>query len=155
MPKPMQFTTVASVGVVASAAVDPYRPKNPKPVACSVVSEIRATKAQPPRPAALPRQQARPADRCSAAASTVTAEVRCQRRMLAARLVAANVGAKTVPTEVIGRPPVVIVVGTEDDQLAIPFTPEIRQQREVPPRGPHDVDPRSPRPVAGVDCGFA
>jgi hypothetical protein len=32
------------------------------PVACSVVSEIRVTKVQPPSPAALPRQQAQPVD---------------------------------------------------------------------------------------------
>jgi hypothetical protein len=30
--------------------VEPYRPKKPMPVACSVVSEIIVTKAQPPSP---------------------------------------------------------------------------------------------------------
>lgn len=89
------------------------------PVACSVVSEIRVTKVQPPSPAALPRQQAQPAERCSAAESTTAAEVSRQRRMLAARFVAANVGVDTVPTEVTGKPSVVIVVVTDGDQLAI------------------------------------
>ena len=46
---------------MASAAVEPFNPKNPMPVACNVVSEIRVTNVQPPRPAALPRQQAQPA----------------------------------------------------------------------------------------------
>ena len=44
--------------------------------------------------------------------------------MLAARLVAASVGVDTVPTEVMGRPSVVIVVVTEGDQLAIRLTPK-------------------------------
>ena len=44
--------------------------------------------------------------------------------MLAARLVAASVGCETVPTEVIGRPSVVIVVVTDGDQLAIRLTPK-------------------------------
>ena len=57
-PMPMQLTTVARVSVVASAAVDPSRPKKPMPVGCRVVSEIRVTKVQPPSPAALRRQQA-------------------------------------------------------------------------------------------------
>ena len=35
--------------------------------------------------------------------------------MLAARLVAASVGVETVPTDVMGRPSVVIVVVTEGD----------------------------------------
>ena len=91
------------------------------PVACRVVSERRVTKVQPPRPAALPRQHAHPAERCSATESTTAAEVRRQRRMEAARLVAASVGCDTVPTEVIGRPSVVIVVLVEGDQLAIRF----------------------------------
>ena len=93
------------------------------------------TRVQPPRPAALPRQQAQPALRCSAAASTVAAEVRRQRRMLAARLVAANVGVETVPTEVIGRPSVVIVVVTEGDQLAIRFTPKCGCSGKSRPEG--------------------
>ena len=88
------------------------------PVACSVVSEILVTKVQPPSPAALPRQQAQPAERWSATESTTAAEVRRQRRMLAAKLVAASVGVDTVPTEVMGRPSVVIVVVTDGDQLA-------------------------------------
>ena len=94
------------------------------PVACRVVSNIRVTNVQPPRPAALPRQQAQPAERCSAAESTTAAEVRRQRRKLAARFVAASVGVDTVPTEVIGRPSVVIVVVTDGDQLAIRLTPK-------------------------------
>ena len=85
------------------------------PVACRVVSEIRVTKVQPPNPAALPRQQAQPAERWSATESTTAADVRRQRRMLAARFVAASVGCETVPTEVIGRPSVVIVVVTDGD----------------------------------------
>ena len=88
------------------------------PVACKVVRESRVTKVQPPSPAALPRQQAQPAERCSATESTTAAEVRRQRRMEAARLVAASVGCETVPTLVIGRPSVVIVVVTDGDQLA-------------------------------------
>lgn len=82
------------------------------PVACSVVSEIRVTKVQQSSPAALPRKQAQPAERCSAADSTTAAEDSRQRRMLAARLVEASVGVDTVPTDVIGRPSVVIVVVT-------------------------------------------
>ena len=89
-----------------------------------MVSDSRVTKVQPPRPAALPRQQAQPADRCSATESTTAAEVRRQRRILAARLVAASVGCETVPTEVIGSPSVVIVVVTDGDQLAMRFTPK-------------------------------
>nr|MBA3325744.1 hypothetical protein [Paracoccaceae bacterium] len=54
------------------------------PVACSVASEIRVTKVQPPIPAALPRQQAQTALRCSAAEPAVAAEVERQRRMLVA-----------------------------------------------------------------------
>ena len=42
-----------------------------------------------------------------------------QFRHLADRIVAASVGCDTVPTEVIGRPSVVIVVLTGGDQLAI------------------------------------
>ena len=76
------------------------------PVACRVVSERRVTKVQPPSPAALPRHQAQPAERCSATESTSAAEVRRQRRMLAARLDAASVGVETVPTDVMGRPSV-------------------------------------------------
>ncbi len=105
------------------------------PVACRVVSEIRVTKVQPPRPAALPRQQAQPADRWSATESTTAAEVRRQRRMLAARFVAASVGCETVPTEVIGRPSVVIVVLTEGDQLAIRFTPKCGCSGKSRPEG--------------------
>lgn len=74
------------------------------PVSCRVVSETRVTKVQPPKITALPRQHAQPAERCSAAESTTPADVSRQRRMLAARFVAASVGVDTVPTEVIGRP---------------------------------------------------
>jgi transposase len=88
------------------------------PVACRVVSEIRVTKVQPPSPVALPRQQAQPAERCSAAESTTAAEVSRQRRMLAARFVAASVGVDTVPTEVMGKPSLVIVVVVEAARLA-------------------------------------
>ncbi len=77
------------------------------PVACSVVSEIRVTKVQPPRPAALRRQQAQPAERYSAAASTVAAKVSRQRRMEAARFVKRPAGNRAA--EVMGRPSVVIV----------------------------------------------
>lgn len=96
--------------MVASAAVDPYRPKKPIPVACNVVIEIRVTKVQPPRPTALPRQQAQPAERWSATESTTAADVRRQRRIEAARFVAASVVCETVPTEVIGMPSVVMPV---------------------------------------------
>jgi len=44
--------------------------------------------------------------------------------MLAARFAAASVGCETVPTDVIGRPSVVIVVVTEGDQFAIRLTPK-------------------------------
>jgi hypothetical protein len=94
------------------------------PVACSVVSEIRVTKVQPPKPAALPRQQAQPADRWSATESAAAAEVRRQRRIEVARFVAASVGCETVPTEVIGMPSVVMVVVTKGDHVAIRFTPK-------------------------------
>ena len=56
--------------------------------------------------------------------STTAAEVSRQRRMLAARLVAASVGCETVPTEVIGIPSVVMVVVADGDQVAIRFTPK-------------------------------
>jgi len=54
----------------------------------------------------------------------VAAEVSRQRRMLAARSVAASVGVENVPTEVIGRPSLVIVVPVEGDQVAMRFTPK-------------------------------
>ncbi|PTX40329.1 hypothetical protein IQ03_05106 [Gemmobacter caeni] len=44
--------------------------------------------------------------------------------MEVARFVAASVGVETVPTEVIGRPSVVIVVPVEGDQFAMRFTPK-------------------------------
>ena len=68
------------------------------PVACRALSEIRVTKAHPPRPAALPRQQAKTPLRWSAAESTTAAEVRRQRRMLVASEVAPRPGVETVPT---------------------------------------------------------
>ena len=105
------------------------------PVACSVVSEILVTKVQPPKPAALPRQQAQPAERWSATESTTAAEVRRQRRIEAARFVAARVGCETVPTEVIGRPSVVIVVLIEGDQFAIRFTPKCGCKGKSRPEG--------------------
>ncbi|BDW86414.1 hypothetical protein MACH21_25910 [Roseicyclus marinus] len=105
------------------------------PVACRVVSEIRVTKVQPPSPVALPRQQAQPAERCSAAESTTAAEVSRQRRMLAARFVAASVGVDTVPTEVMGKPSLVIVVVTEGDQLAIRLTPKFGWSGKSRPDG--------------------
>lgn len=114
-----------SVGVcLAEARKGERRGEHPRGMAaaCSVVSEMRVTKVQPPRPAALPRQQAQPAERWSATESTSAAEVRRQRRMLAARFVAASVGVDTVPTVVMGRPSVVIVVVTDGDQLAMRFT---------------------------------
>ena len=43
------------------------------PVACSMASEIRATKVQPPSPAALPRQQVKTPLRWSAAEPAVDA----------------------------------------------------------------------------------
>ncbi len=89
---PMQLMAAARVNVVARAAVEPYRPKKLMPFALSVVSEIRVTKIQPPRPAALPRQQAQPSERSSATESTTAAGVRRQRRMDVARFVVANVG---------------------------------------------------------------
>lgn len=79
------------------------------------------TKVQPPRPVALARQQAQPADRCSAAGSTTEAEVSRQRRMLAARCMAARVVCRSGPTEAIGSPSVVM----EGDQLALQFTPKL------------------------------
>jgi hypothetical protein len=45
-PMPMQFTTVASVSMVAKAVVDPESLKTPEPVACSFVSEIRLSQVQ-------------------------------------------------------------------------------------------------------------
>ena len=45
--------------------------------------------------------------------------------MLAARFVAASVGVETVPTDVMGRPSVVIVIVTEGDQFAIRLTPKL------------------------------
>ena len=105
------------------------------PVACRVVSEIRVTKVQPPRPAAFPRQQAQPADRWSATESTTAAEVRRHRRIEAARFVAASVGCETVPTEVIGRPSVVIVVPVEGAQFAIRFTPKCGWSGKSLPEG--------------------
>jgi hypothetical protein len=60
------------------------------------------TKVQPPRPAALPRQQAG-APRWSAEESAVAAEVSRRRRMLEARPVATRLGVDTIPTEVTGR----------------------------------------------------
>lgn len=88
-------------------------------------NEIRVTKVQPPRPVALARQQAQPEDRCSAAESTTEAEVSRQRRMLAARFMAARVGCQSGPTQVIGNPSVVIVVVMEGDQLGMRFTPKL------------------------------
>ena len=83
----------------------------------------------------MPRQQAQPALRCSAAESAVAAEVSRQRRMLVARLVAASVGVETVPTEVIGRPSVLTVVLVEGDQLAIRFTPKCGCSGKSRPEG--------------------
>jgi hypothetical protein len=40
----MQLMAMASVRVVASAAVDLWRPKNSLPVVCRVAIEIRVTK---------------------------------------------------------------------------------------------------------------
>jgi len=93
------------------------------------------TNVHPPRPAALPRQQAQPAERCSAAESTTAAEVNRQRRIEAARLVAASVGVATVPTDVIGRPFVAIVVLTEGDQFAIRLTPKRGWRGKSRPEG--------------------
>jgi hypothetical protein len=73
-PMPMQFTGAASVSVVASAAVDPERPKNPMLVVCRVARERRAIKVQALSPGASPRQQARPGDRWSAAVPTAPVE---------------------------------------------------------------------------------
>ena len=107
--------TVAWPSGVASAFIDPWRPKKPIPV----VGKIRVTKIQPPRPAALPRQQAQLAERRLAAESTTAAETRSQLRKLAFRLVAANVGCEAVPTEVMGNPSVVIVLVAESDHFEI------------------------------------
>jgi hypothetical protein len=52
-PMPMQLMAVASVSVVAKAVVDPESLKTPEQVACSFVGEIRSSKVQPRRPAAL------------------------------------------------------------------------------------------------------
>lgn len=51
--------------------------------------------------------------------STKAADVRRQRRMQVARLLAASVGYEMVQTDVIGKPSVVIVVVNKGDQLAI------------------------------------
>ena len=58
-----------------------------------------------------------------------------QRRMLAARFVVARVGCDTVPTEVIGRPSLVIVVLTEGDQLAMRLTPKCGWSGKSRPEG--------------------
>ena len=58
-----------------------------------------------------------------------------QRLMLAARFVAASVGVDRVPTEVMGRPSVVIVVVTEGDQLTIRFTPKCGCNGKSRPEG--------------------
>lgn len=55
--------------------------------------------------------------------------------MLAARLVAASVGCETVPTEVMGRPSLLIVALVESDQLAIRFTPKWGWRGKSRPEG--------------------
>ena len=88
------------------------------PVACSVASEMRVTKVQPPSPAALPRQQVKTPLRWSAAESTVAAEVSRQRRMLVASEVAARPGVETVPTVEFDMPSVVMVAPEDGSQFA-------------------------------------
>jgi hypothetical protein len=72
----------------------------------------------------LPRQQTQPAERSSAAAPAVAADVIRQRRMEVERLVVANVGVAAVPTAVRGMPLVLIVVLVEGAHVAIRFTPK-------------------------------
>jgi hypothetical protein len=89
------------------------------PVACSVASEIRVTKVQPPSPGAFPRQQTQPADRSSATASTVAALVIRQRRMEVERLVVASVGVEVVPTAVRSMPLALTLVLVEGAHVAM------------------------------------
>ena len=93
------------------------------PVACSVASEMRVTKVQPPSPAALPRQQVKTPLRWSAAESAVAAEVSRQRRMLVASEVAARPGVETVPTVEFDMPSVVIVAPDDGSQFAVRASP--------------------------------
>ncbi len=75
--------------------------------------------------------------------------------MLAAKFVAASVGCDTVPTEVMGKPSVVIVVVTEGDQLAIRLTPKWRCSGKSRPEGRMTSIHGAPGPVAGIDSRLA
>ena len=56
--------------------------------------------------------------------SSTAAEVNRQWRLLAMRFVAASVECETVPTKVMGRPPVVTVAVTDGDEFAMRLTPK-------------------------------
>ena len=88
------------------------------PVACSVASERRVTKVQPPSPAALPRQQVKTPLRWSDAESVVAADVNRQRRMLLASEPAASPGVETVPTVEFDIPSVVMVAPDDGSHIA-------------------------------------
>ena len=79
---------------------------------------MRATKVQPPSPAALPRQQVKTPLRWSDAESTTAAEVSRQRRMLVASEVAARPGVETVPTVEFDMPSVTMVAPEDGSQFA-------------------------------------
>jgi hypothetical protein len=72
----------------------------------------------------LPRQHTQPAERSSAAASTVAALVIRQRRIEVERLVVARPGVEAVPTPVRGMPIALIVVPEDGAHQAIRFTPK-------------------------------
>ena len=105
------------------------------PVACSVASETRVTKVQPPSPAALPRQQVKTPLRWSAAESAAAAEVSRQRRMLVASEVAASPGVDTVPTVEFDMPSVVIVAPDDGSQFAIRASPRCGCSEKSRPLG--------------------
>jgi hypothetical protein len=88
-----------------------------------VLSDSRATKVQPPSPAALPRQQVKAPLLWSKAESTTVAEVSRHRRMLVASDVAVRPGVETVPTVEFDMPSVVTVAPEDGSQLAVRATP--------------------------------
>lgn len=109
--------------VTARAATDDNSPKKPIPVVCKVVRLIRATRVNPPRPAAFPRQHAVTAERWSQTESTTAAEVTRQRRELDRSDPAARAGWLTVPTLVRAMPWAAMVVAETGAQAAIRFRP--------------------------------